>query len=44
MKLINLKRKQVEDIESHLESYDEKYTKQDLAISLQFDRVGQSYS
>ena len=30
MKLIDLKRKQVEDIESRLESYDEKYTKQDL--------------
>ena len=30
MKLIDLKRKQVEDIETRLEEYDEKYTKQDL--------------
>ena len=30
MKIIDLKEKQVEDIESRLEAYDEKYTKHDL--------------
>ena len=39
MKLINLKGKQVEDIESRLESYDEKYTKQDLEGVIQIGIV-----
>ena len=39
MKLIDLKRKQVEDIEARLEEYDEKYTKQDLEAVFQIGIV-----
>ncbi len=39
MKLIDLKRKQVEDIEARLEEYDEKYTKQDLEGIIQIGIV-----
>ena len=39
MKLIDLQRKQVEDIESRLEDYDEKYTRQDLEGIIQIGIV-----
>ena len=42
MKIIDLKRKQVEDIESRLEQYDDKYTKQDLEGAIQIGIVDEN--
>ena len=41
MKIIDLKEKQVEDIESRLEAYDEKYTKHDLDGVIQIGIVNE---